>query len=58
MLALPFADAGMGEVARLEKTKQMAVTTLIKPAEKKWQTAVDNQTKKSAPARKKEKKSL
>jgi hypothetical protein len=55
ILALPFADAGMGEVARLEKKKQMAVTTMIKPAEKKRQKAIDNQKKKPAPARKKKK---
>jgi hypothetical protein len=35
MKALPFAHAEIREVARLEKTKQSAVTTMIKPVEKK-----------------------
>jgi hypothetical protein len=52
--ALPFAHTDINEVDRLEKTKQLAVTTMIKPVDKKRQTKVDNRKKKAAPARKKQ----
>jgi hypothetical protein len=55
MKALPFAHAAMGEVAHLEYTKQLAVTTMIKLVEKKRHTTVDNHNQKAAPARKKKK---
>jgi hypothetical protein len=49
--AIPFARAEMGEVTRLEKIKQSAVTTMIKPVERKQQTTVANNSKKAAPER-------
>jgi hypothetical protein len=55
MKALPFAHAEIREVARLEKTKQSAVTTMIKPVERKRRTTVDNRNKKATPTRKKTK---
>jgi hypothetical protein len=59
MKVLTFANTGRGTVADLDKkTKQSAVTTMIKPIQKKRKTAIDKNNEETDPVRKVKKKAL